>query len=62
MSAEIPSENDLLQFVGNVKYGDFSNFAVNENFSYDFNEKNLGGALHISSVLPALSDAIDAPV
>lgn len=62
MSAEIPSENDLLQFVGNVKYGDFSNSAVNENFSYDFNEKNLGGALHISSVLPALSDAIDAPV
>ena len=68
MSVDVPSQKELLQFVGNVSYGDFTSGEISRNSAYDSNSSNsdsskrIGGALHISSILPALSDAIGAPV
>lgn len=65
MSVDVPSQKELLQFVKNVSYGDFTPKKVNTSDDDLFNvnnSKNNGGTLHISSILPALTDAIDSPI
>lgn len=61
MSVDVPSKKELLQFVGNITYGDFSSSSL-QDYSHDSCSEQSGGAFHLSSVLPALSDAIGAPV
>ena len=61
MSVDVPSKKELLQFVGNITYGDFSSSSL-QDYSHDSCSEQSGGAFHLSSVLPALSDAIGAPI
>lgn len=68
MSVDVPSKKELFQFVDNVTYGDFCDVEVSQ-VSEDSHRNHAsnpiqqrGGALHISSLLPALSDVIGAPV
>lgn len=62
MSIDVPSKKELLQFVSNVVYNDSDVSSVDANLPSAASVGNRGGALHLSSILPALSDAIDAPV
>ncbi|RSX55788.1 nucleotide pyrophosphatase [Bifidobacterium dolichotidis] len=52
--------NELLQFMPTVQYGDAKPTLNNEPSTLPTDA--IGGALHLSSVLPALSDAIGTPV
>ena len=61
MSVDVPSKKELLQFVSNITYGDFSSSTL-QDYSHDSCSEQSGGAFHLSSVLPALSDAIGAPI
>ncbi|MFU0663504.1 alkaline phosphatase family protein [Gardnerella vaginalis] len=62
MNVDVLFQKELLQFVSNVKYGDFTSSETGSTSSNSACKKANGGALHLSSILPALSDVIDAPV
>ena len=62
MSVDVPSKKELLQFVNNITYGDFASSEASSKSSNISNAESTGGAFHLSSILPALSDAIGVPV
>ena len=65
MSIDVPDLHTLLDFVPTAHYGDMLATAQHMDVPAQFTPactQPRGGALHISSVLPALSAAIGAPV
>lgn len=58
MSVEVHSQKELLSFVNYEGYGDWFNKTSESNSE----EHKIGGAFHLSSILPALTDAIDFPI
>ena len=62
MGVEVPDLADLLQLSSPATYGDDAGDVLGHATNHSDGQHRRGGALHLSSVLPALSSAIGVPV